>query len=164
MMTYFGLIFNLLMGVGSLAWGYFYDGYPDIGFALLGLGLLWGWSIWRRWRWFAPIGLVATTLAAAAGLWINLPFGWMMAGGVGGLLVYDLAAFIHRLRFAAPGEDSKRLERTHLARLGLLIVLTFILSSIAMLWQSEFSFEWAIFLGLASVWGMSLLVRWMIRN
>jgi len=33
-----------------------------------------------------------------------------------------------------------------------------------MLWQSAFSFEWAVFLGLASVWGLSLLVRWMLRK
>jgi hypothetical protein len=163
-MSTIALIINLLMGAGSLTWGFYNGGYPDIGFAILGVGLLWGLSIWRRWRWFSAIGLAATTLAAAAGLWINLPFGWMLVGGVGGLLAYDLSAFINRLRFAAPGEDSKRLERTHLARLGLLILLTLIFSSIAMNWQSEFSFEWAIFLGLASVWGVSLLVRWMIRN
>jgi len=163
-MSYFGLVINLLMGIGTLAWGYHAGGYPDIGYAILGLGLLWGLSIWKRWRWFTSIGLAATILAAAVGLWINLPFGWMMTGGVGGLLAYDLSSFINRLRFAAPGEDRKRLERTHMARLGLLIVLTLIFSSIAMFWQSEFSFEWAIFLGLASVWGVSLLVRWMIRN
>ncbi|NQU30776.1 MAG: hypothetical protein HQ525_08925 [Anaerolineae bacterium] len=163
-MSTIALIINLLMGIGSLAWGYYDGGNPDLAFAILGLGLLWGWSIWRRRRWFSAIGLTATTLAAAAGLWINLPFGWMLVGGVGGLLAYDLSSFSNRLRYAAQGEDSKRLERTHLARLGLLIVLTLIFSSIAMSWQSAFSFEWAIFLGLASVWGMSLLVRWMIRN
>ncbi len=163
-MSYFALILSLLMGVSSLAWGFYDGGYPDIAFAILGLGLLWGWSIWRRWRWFSRVGLLALTLGAAAGLWQNLPFGWMLAGGVGGLLTYDLSAFIYRLRFAAPGEDTGQLERTHLARLGLLIVLTITFASIVMLWQSEFTFEWAIFLGLASVWGVSLLVRWMMRN
>ncbi len=163
-MATIAMIINLLMGIGSLAWGYYNGSYTKVAFAILGLGLIWGWAIWHRWRWFPAIGLTATTLAAAAGLWINLPFGWMLVGGVGGLMAYDLSSFNNRLRFAAPGEDSKRLERTNLARLGLLIMMTLILSSIAMSWQSEFSFEWAIFLGLASVWGVSLLVRWMIRN
>ena len=163
-MSYFALIFNLLLGVSSLAWGFYDGGYPDIAFIILGLGLLWGISMWRRWRWFSGIGLAALTLAAAAGLWLNLPFGWMVTGCVGGLLVYDLSVFIDRLRYAAPGEDTGHLERTHLARLGLLLVLTLTFASIAMLWQSAFSFEWAIFLGLASVWGVSLLVRRMIRN
>ncbi|MBT3314031.1 MAG: hypothetical protein HN390_05415 [Anaerolineae bacterium] len=163
-MSYIALAINLLLGTSALAWGYYDGGYPNVSSAILAIGLFWGISIWRRWRWFAKIGFIAYTLSAAVGLWLNLPFGWMLAGGVGGLLVYDLSAFIYRLRFAAPGEDVKRLSLAHLARLGLLIVLTLIFSSIAMLWQSAFSFEWAVFLGLASVWGLSLLVRWMLRK
>lgn len=161
---YFALIFILLIGVGSVAWGFYNGGYLNFAFAILGVGILWGWSIWRRWNWFSGIGLIAFTVAAAAGLWLNLFFGWMLIGGVCGLLVYDLSAFVNRIRYSVPGEDTQRLKRSHLTRLGLLVVLIVIFSSVAMLWQSAFSFEGAIFLGLAGVWGVSILVRWMIRN
>ncbi|MCP4140774.1 MAG: hypothetical protein GY755_10870 [Chloroflexi bacterium] len=163
-MSYIALAISFLFGTGALAWGFYDGGYPDVSTAILALGLFWGISIWQRWRWFSKIALAGYILSAATGLWLNLPFGWMLAGGVGGLLVYDLSAFIYRLRFAALGEDTRRISLAHLARLGLLILLTMIFSSIAMLWQSAFSFEWAVFLGLASVWGLSLLVRWMLRN
>lgn len=156
-----GAYFSLWMGILALAWGYYQADLPPYMWAALGIGALWTWGLAQRVKWIPGFGLTFTTLLAAAGLYQSLPFGWMFAAALSALMSYDLSNFSLRLRYAAKNEDTYILQRVHLTRLGIMTLLGLILSTIAMLWQAEFTFEWAIFLMLAGVWGISLLVGWL---
>ena len=159
-----GAYSSLWMGSLALAWGYYQaDSTPYI-YAALGIGTLWTWGLAQRIKWMPNLGLVATTLLAAFGLYQSLPFGWMFAAALSALTSYDLSNFRLRLRYAAKGEDTSLLQRVHFTRLGIMTLLGLIISTIAMLWQAEFTFEWAIFLMLAGVWGVSLLVGWVRQS
>ncbi|NOY97939.1 MAG: hypothetical protein GXP40_01885 [Chloroflexi bacterium] len=160
----FALFFSLWMGTGALAWAYWDAGYAPAAWGLGGFALLWTLGLLRRRTWLSGFGLVLLTLTAVAGLYLGLPFGWMLAGTLGALLAYDLSYFSRRLRYAAPGEDTAFLQRAHLMRLGPLTLLGLALSTLAILWQASFSFEWAVFSVLAGVWGLSLLVGWLRGN
>ena len=163
-MIKFGAYFSIWMGTIALSWGYRQADLPPYMWVALGIGSLWTWGLAQRIKWAPNLGLIATTLLAAAGLYQALPFGWMFAAALSALMSYDLSNFSMRLRYAAKNEDTQLLQRVHFTRLGIMTMFGLILSTVAMLWQAEFTFEWAVFLMLAGVWGISLLVGWVRQN
>ena len=157
------LIVSILMAAGALGWAYALLGTWIPAVVLACVGLIWILAQWRHMTWFASVGLVAFTLVAGFGVWVGLPAGWMLAGVIGGLLAWDLSEFLNRLRGIGE-EDRRAISNPHLARLGIMLLVGLTLSSGALMIQVSFTFEWAIFLVLFSVWGISLLVRWYRRR
>ena len=153
-------IVSMLMAVGALGWAYHIVAGWLVLVIMIGIALIWSVCQWRGWGWFAGIGLSACTLAAGYGVWIGLPAGWMLAGVMGGLLSWDLSEFMIRLR-DIDREDRQAIGPPHMARLGILILISLALSSAALFLQVSFTFEWAVFLVLFGAWGVSLLVRWL---
>jgi hypothetical protein len=159
--TLFALLFSILVGVGSLAWGYAQVGLVQFTRWIIIFGGLWLIAVWRRWRWFAHIGLVFNFLAAALGLWfLNFPPGWMFAGAIGGLLAWDLTDFSYRLRFSASDEERRAVETRHVRRVSLLALVGFGLASLAMILKLQFNFEWALLLAVVAALGMMQVVAW----
>lgn len=164
-MTLIALILSIVVGSGSLAWGYTQVGLPHLARWILVFGAVWLAATWQRWRWFAYIGLTFNFLAAALGLWfLNFAPGWMFAGAIAGLLAWDLTDFRYRLRFAANDAERRTVEARHLMRSAFLALLGFGLASLAMAVKLEFNFEWAVFLALISVLGLLQFVSWFRRH
>lgn len=160
-MTLFGLLFSILLGSGSLAWGYWQVGLPQFARWIVVFGVVWYMAVWQRWRWFATIGLIFNFLVAALGLWfLNFPPGWMFAGAIGGLLAWDLTYFRYRLRFAGSDEERRGMEGRHLVRVAALALLGFFLASVAMVVKLEFNFQWALLLAVVVILGIMQLVSW----
>ena len=163
-MTLFALLFSILMGVCSLAWGYAQIGLPQFARWILIFGAVWLIAIWQRWRWFAYIGLLFNFLAAALGLWLlNFPPGWTFAGAIGGLMAWDLTDFSYRLRFATD-EERRGFEMRHLVRVSILALLGFGLASLAMLIKFQFNFDWALLLAIMAAFGIVQLVAWLRKR
>jgi hypothetical protein len=162
--TLFALLFSILFGIGSLAFGYHLAGFMQFVRWIIFFGALWLIAIWQRWRWFAYVGIVFNMLIAALGLWLlNFPPGWMFAGAIGGLLAFDLTYFWHRVRFIDSAEERRGLETRHLIRITFLTILGMTLASLAMLIKLQFTFEWALLLVLVAAFGMIQLV-WIRRG
>ena len=160
-MTLFGLFFSILLGIGSLAWGYTQVGLPQFSRWILLFGVIWLVAAWRRWRWFATVGLIFNFLAAALGLWLlNFPPGWMFAGAIGGLLAWDITYFQYRQRFAASDEERRAVEGRHFVRLSFVALLGFALASLAMVIKLQFNFEWALLFAIVAALGITQLVSW----
>ncbi len=133
-MTLFGLLFGIVLGIGSLAWGYHQVGLPQFVRWILFFGALWLLAVWQRWRWFAPVGLIFTVVVAALGLWLlNFAPGWMLAGVMGGLVAWDLTYFRYRQHFVASEDERRLMEGRHLVRLSAVVSLGFLLASLAMI-------------------------------
>jgi len=163
--TLFALFFGIVMGIGSLAWGYAQAGLPLFARWIAFFGAVWLVAVWQRWRWFAYVGLLFNFLAAALGLWLlNLSPGWMFAGAIGGLLAWDLTDFSHRLRFAASDEERRAFEMRHLVRISMLAMLGFGLASLAMLLKFQFNFDWALLSAIVAAFGILQLVVWLRKR
>lgn len=163
-MTVTALILSIIVGAASLAWGYVEVGLPQLARWILLFGSLWLVAVWRRWRWFAYLGITFNFLAAALGLWfLNFPPGWMFAGAVCGLLAWDLTSFRYRQRFAASDDERAAVESRHLLRVAVLTLLGFGLASLAMIVKLEFNFEWAVLLAIVSAAGLIQILNW-FRN
>jgi len=160
-MISYALYFSLWAGTSSLAWAYGLHGFAAIAGGLIAFGMVWTLSILRRWTWYTDAALILVTLAAAAGIYLALPFGWMLAGILGALLTYDLSNFSHRLYASAQEQDSRLLEQAHLSRLGMFLIFAISFSSAAVLWQTQISFEWMVIFVLVVVWGLSRLLCWL---
>jgi len=160
-MILFALLFSILFGVGSLAFGYLLAGFTQLAHWIILLGLLWFVAVWQRWRWFAYIGLAFNLLAAALGLWLlNFPPGWMFAGAIGGMLVFDLTYFWNKIRFIRSSEERRGLETRHLIRISLLAMLGMTLGSLAMLIKKQFSLEWGVLWIVILALGLTQLIAW----
>jgi hypothetical protein len=163
-MILFAYIFGVVMGVGSLAWGYSLIGLNVVAFWMLVFGVLWIFAGLQRWSWFSAIGLLLTVAAAAFGLWYGFSTGWMLAGAIGGLLAWDLSDFRRRTRFAADEADLPELEQRHLTRVTIVALLGFGLASISMIVRVEFTFEWIILLTVVVLLGIMQLAGWLLKR
>ena len=160
-MTLFGLLFGIVLGIGSLAWGYMQVGLPQFARWIMFFGALWLLAVWQRWRWFAPLGLIFTVVAAAFGLWLlNFTPGWMLAGVMGGLAAWDLTYFRYRQHFVASEDERRLMEGRHLVRLSVVIALGFLLATLAMILKLQFNFQWAMLLAVVVILGTIQLVSW----
>jgi hypothetical protein len=163
--TLFGLLLSIVIGIGSLAWGYLQVGLPQFARWIVLFGAVWMLAVWQRWRWFATIGLIFNFLAAALGLWfLDFPPGWMFAGAIGGLLAWDLTYFRYRQRYVSSEEERHAMEGRHLVRVAVLALLGFLFASLAMAVKLEFNFEWALLLAAVAILGITQLVRWFRRR
>jgi hypothetical protein len=163
-MILFAYVFAVVMGVGSLAWGYFLIGLTEVAFWMLAFGALWLFAGWQRWSWFSAIGLLLSVAAAAFGLWYGFSAGWMLAGAIGGLLAWDLTDFRRRTHFAAGISDLPEIERRHLARVTIVSLLGLGLASISMIVRVEFTFEWIMLMTVVAILGIMQLVGWLMRR
>ena len=163
-MSFFAFVISVLMGVGSLAFVYNGAGFEQVARGILIIGAIWLFAGWKHWTWFSIMGILLSVALAGFGLWIELSPGWMISGALGGLLAWDLADFMRRLRFAHASDDIRTLERRHLTRLTIVAVVGLSLASIAMLVRLEFTFEWMMLLTLVGVLGVTQLVAWLRRG
>jgi len=162
--TLFALLFSIVMGSGSLAWGFAQAGLPQFARWIILFGALWLFAVWQRWRWFAYVGLIFNFIVAALGLWLlNFSPGWMFAGAIGGLLAWDLTDFSYRLRFATD-EERRGFETRHLVRISFLAILGFGLTSIAMIIKWQFNFDWALLLAIVASFGILQLIIWLRKR
>ncbi len=160
-MTVLALLFSILLGIGSLAWGYQEVGLADLSRWILVFGIVWLFAVLQRWRWFAHIGLAFSFLCAALGLWfLNFAPGWMFAGAIGGLVAWDLTDFRYRQRYAASDAERRNVETQHLFRITVLALLGFGVASVAMILKFQFNFEWAFVLAVVAVVGITQMVSW----
>ncbi len=161
MITLLVLLLSIVVGSGSLTWGYLQVGLPDFARWMAAFGALWLVAVWRRWRWFATVGLIFSFTAAALGLWfLNFAPGWMFAGAIGGLLAWDLTYFRERLRFVASDEERWGMESRHLVRVSALALIGFLLASVAMAIKFQFNFQWAILLAVVAILGVIQVITW----
>jgi hypothetical protein len=157
--TLFALLFSIVFGVGSLAFGYHLAGFTPFARWIIVFGALWLVAIWQRWGWFVYLGLIFNLLAAALGLWLlNFPPGWMFAGAIGGLLAYDLSHFWERVRFMSFDEERHGLETRHLLRISVLTVIGMTLASLAMLIKRQFTVDWTIAWLVIALLGLTPLI------
>jgi hypothetical protein len=159
--TTIGLMISLLVGCGALVRAYSQSSLGGGAPFLWMLGIIWLIAYWRRWRWFAGIGLLTLIALAAHGLWISLSPGLMILGALGAVSAWDLQEFKHRLRYALPTEDTRGLERRHISRLLILSLIGFALAGVTEFFPLRLTPEFVFLLGILSVIGLITLGRWL---
>jgi len=87
------------------------------------LGIAWILAVWGRWRWFHSAGLFVTLLVSMLGLWLGLSIAWMFSGAIFALVAWDMEEFRKKLNIMPARDDIKGMERRHLLRICLLVVL-----------------------------------------
>lgn len=162
-MILFALLSSIVIGSVSLAWGFAQRGFTSFSIWILIFGAIWLFAVWQEWKWYSSIALFLATVTAAFGLWFGFTPGWMFAGGIFALFAWDMADFRQRLRPMAKDDDTRGLERRHLARISLLALAGLFLASITMFVRVQFTFEWGALLVIVAVLGLGQLVGWLKR-
>ena len=158
-MTIVAMILSIILGTGSLAYGYSQAGMPDPARWCVLLGIVWILAHWRKIYWFSTFGLFLTIIAAAYGVWNSFTTIWMLLGALGGLLSWDLSDFAMRLSYAAPTDDIQGMERRHLERAGIVALLGFGLALLSLVIHiNRLAFEVAVGLILLAAVGLTRLV------
>ena len=158
-MTIIAMVLSIIMGTGSLAYGYSQAGFADPVRWIMLLGVIWLVAHWRKYYWFSSVALFITLIAAAYGVWHEFPTIWMLLGALGGLLGWDLSDFARRLSYAAPTDDVQGMERRHLERAGIVAALGFGLALLSLVIHiNRLAFEVAVGLVLLAALGLTRLV------
>jgi hypothetical protein len=145
-----------------LALDWFLNGYFLVAAAILLLAAAWLFAEARRKRRAASIGLVGAIICASAADLLNLTPALLVPGLALALAAWDLSDFERRLDFAAQPEDRPTLERTHLLRLGSVLVIGIVLSEIALsLAGIRITFEWTVIFIVLGAWGLTTLIGWL---
>jgi hypothetical protein len=154
-----------MFGIGSLAFGCHLAGFAQFARWIIFFGVLWLAAVWRRWHWFAYIGIAFNLFVAALGLWLlNFSPGWMFAGAIGGLLAFDLTYFWDQVCFVKSDEERRGLETRHLLRITFLTILGMTLASLAMLIKLQFTVQWAILWIIIVLLGLIQLINWFLKR
>ena len=122
-MILFSIIISILLSTASFAWGYFQAGFESMPKVILGFGVLWLISRWRKWRWFTSVALFISLFLAILGLWFDLPLVWMFSGAIFALIAWDLNQFQIKLSLLPDREDKKGMTRRRLIRISVLAVV-----------------------------------------
>lgn len=156
-MILFALVLSVVVSVATLAWGFSLVGLTSFSMWMLILGAGWLLAVWQRWDWVSSLGLLIAVIAAALGLWLRVPPGWMFSSGLFALFAWDMNDFRQRSRLVVQDENARAIERRRLVRISLLALAGLFLASIAMLIRAQFTFEWAAFLALIVLLGLAQL-------
>jgi hypothetical protein len=148
----------------TLAVGYAVGGEWTYSLILLAMGILWWYGQRRNWNGLASVVLIGFVVAAAIGLWLGLPAGWMLIGVVAALSAWDLDDLARRLKSVERVEMRLALERLHLRRLISVDGLGLLLAGTALVVQYRFSFDVALFLGLVAVLSLSQMMSYLRRE
>lgn len=109
--------------------------------------------------WIASLGLPVFCGLAAVGVWLGLP-AWLALAVVGlALAGWDLARLAHRLVEAPDAAAAGRIERRHLARLGLASGIGLLLGGLALFVRISLDFGLALVLGGIALAALSLAAR-----
>ncbi len=158
-LTLVAFILSVILGTGSLAYGYSQMGLTSPARWFVLLGILWLLAHWRKYYWFSSAALFAMLIAAAFGVWVEFPTIWMLLGALGGLLGWDLSDFARRLSYAAFTDDVVGMERRHLGRVGIVAALGFGLALLSLYIRiNRLAFEVAVGLVLLAALGLTRLV------
>jgi len=158
-LTLIAFILSVVVGTGSLAYGYSQAGLSDPARWWVLLGIVWILAHWRKYYWASSIVFFLTLIAAAYGVWNQFTIFWMLLGALGGLLGWDLSDFAMRLSYAAPTDDIQGMERRHLERAGIVVVLGFGIALLSIyIHVQRLAFEVAVGLVLLAALGLTRLV------
>ncbi len=163
-MTVIALMSSIIISIGSLAWGYTEAGFDIFARWILVFGMIWLFTQWQGWGWFSSAGLFFVILASALGLWFEFTPGWMFSSAIFALFAWDMTDFRHRMRSVAADDDSRGIERRHVARISILSFAGLVLASMTMFVRVQFTFEWGVLLVIVVLLGLSQLVGWFRRH
>jgi hypothetical protein len=162
------LLASIGLSAGALALGYGLGGqWPGVVLAV-SLGGLWWLNVKSSRDWLASALLLVVVALAAAGLWLDLDAGWLLAGLVGALCAWDLDHWVRQLRGVEWDEPSAArrlaLEKEHLRRLAAVAGVGLVLGLLALVVHVRLSFFLAVLLGLLIAWGLSRAVTILRRE
>ena len=157
------LFIYALIGIGfaALAYGWMLTSYWPVSIFLLILATLLLYLVKRKFSPTLSLAISLGTIFAAIGVSLGMPFPLALTGLLTLLAAWDLDSFSKRLAFAAVDDDPKLIERQHLLRVGMVLLLGIGGSLISLNIRLKFNFELALGLVLLTFLGLGALVNWL---
>lgn len=128
------------------------------------LGLWWWVGDRRGWSQANHTGFVGLVCAAALGLWLALPPLGMLVGMLLTLAAWDLQHFSMRLRTVQRVDAAKRLIRSHLQYLLLVLLCGAVTGVVALGITVHLTFGWRLLTGVTALFGMAYAIMVMRRT
>ena len=152
--------FHIAMSASALAWAFYAEDETRFVQIILASAFFWIVGVFNRWKRISLLGALLFALISVIGLYIELPFGWMLSGALFSYIAYDLSKFSLRLHFAKLGreENIALITRVHLSRIALMTLLGLFLSTIVFIWQNQLDLYWGIFVGIIFLWWMGIVM------
>jgi hypothetical protein len=132
--------------------------------AIILVGLPWLTEPWHGQRWVATMGMLFFVALATAGAIMKLPRLWLFSILTAVLVAWDLDQFSHYLSAVDDVRNETQLIKGHGQRLGIVVLLGWLLSLVALRVQLTFHFILTLALSLLVVVSLSRAIRYTRRE
>jgi hypothetical protein len=130
----------------------------------LTLALAWFLAYRQGWMWSGGTGLAVFTLMAAAGILLQVHFGWSLLTVLAALGAWDLMGLTSRGMQVGQRLHSTELDSAHLRRLWAVQLLGASLAPASLLIDLQLGFLAALFLALLAIYALSRALRTLARQ
>jgi len=127
-------------------------------------GVFWITSLYKRWKWCDNIMFLGFAGTCTAGLYFHLSFMLLFLGLVGALSTHDLNRFEQRKSMAGIINSKHGMEKHHLIRLMIVIIISLILGTITSFISIRIEFGMVLSLGILIVFCMNRVTTFLIHK
>ena len=155
--------FSLILTAAVFTAAFLAHGFPALSLIPFLITLFWALAEHRHWYWAttpAWIGLVLLLLLANS---LKIHWVYLLLGILTGLTAWDISRWMRLTGRAQRLEDESAIVRTHLRRLGGVLLFGFLLSLLGINLQVKISFGWAFLLGLIPILALNRVVAYLRR-
>ena len=133
-------------------------GYLPASIGVILLGIVWLAALIRGFPLISAFGFPIFVLLSIVGIWLDLSPWLMLTSTIASLVTWDLIHFNERLQMLRDLDDLRKIERSHLLRLALVIGIGALGYDAAMQIHINLTFGGAALLALLGIWGVSAMV------
>ncbi|RPI87868.1 MAG: hypothetical protein EHM41_03445 [Chloroflexi bacterium] len=154
----------IVISTTVLSAAYITGGYITAAMVIVFIGA--GWLVAELYKWIPVtfLGLLFSSLAAGAGILLDLQIWLVFLGAAAGLAAWDLTRFNQHLQLAADTDDVRDLEKRHLGWLGGTLFIGLLLAGGSIVAQAQLPFGWIMIFAILGVLGLVRFVAWVSRS
>ena len=163
-MTRFFTYLSLLIGFGLPSLYFLISGFLPLSFVPVFLGCCWLASIKFRWSWVYNLLILTSTVLLALDIFLFFPHIIAIISAVFILVAWDLSNYQILLDRVNKTKNLAQVERSHLGKLVIFILLATSISLGAVLIEFQVSFNQSVILLVISFIGLLQLTRWLLNR
>jgi hypothetical protein len=149
---------SILASAAALTYGFAANGFVPVSITVTLLGITWTVLFMRGLHRFSGLAFSIFIIISLASLWADASPILALSGVIFSLFAWDLTRFFQRLQNTNSLQDTRKTERTHFARLALVVGLSASGYFTATRIHVTLTFGAAALLALLGIWGISALV------
>jgi hypothetical protein len=127
------------------------------------IGVIWASRHWRFSFWSPHFVFVLFIVVTVSGVMLGMSGFFLLLAVTFSLICWDVDCFLTRIQQVDRVLDDNKIVMKYLMRLGIVVLIWFVLGVVALNMNFEFRFIWVLLLGLLLLFGLSGAIGYLRR-